>query len=345
MVKSIIMQKSGIESPKVPIGFLSSLWKGIEVVNSHPGLLLIPILLDVLLWFGPHLSILRIMNSVLGVMGSTIGSAQIDPSFMAFSQSFFTNFNLLSFLSFLPLFPPSIMAARMPITTPLGSPIILQINNPAVCVGLAAGLIVISIGLGSIYWVAAGSAMVDQRWTPRETAVRWARTAGIMLVLFLSIALALIVSLFIVLSFNRLISFFWPSGTAFLFQLFLFAMGGILFWLVLFLIFSPHGIVLYQDGFLQAMWNSIETARWIYPLSMWIPILLLGVNVITNNIWSLPDEKDWICILSLLGNAYTSSVLVTASFAYYQDKRRWIGEVRALMQSQRTAKPPPASTV
>jgi hypothetical protein len=339
------MLKSGIEAPKAPIGFLASLWKGVGAVNSHPVLLLIPVLLDALLWFGPHLSILNIITPALRAMGSAVTSVQADPAILEFLRDYFTGFNLFTFLSFLPLFPPSIMAARMPSATPLGPPINVQISDPAVCIVTAASLVVFSICLGSIYWVAAGSATVEQRWTVREITSRWARTTGNMLVLVISFAIALLVALFVIFTFNQLISLFWPAGAALLIQLFLFAVGGIFFWLVLFMVFTPHGTVLFQDGLLRAIWNSIETARWIYPLSMWIPILMLVLNVIATSIWSLPDEKDWISVLSVLGNAYTSSVLVTASFVYYRDKRRWIGEVRALMQSQRATDTPPNSTL
>jgi hypothetical protein len=343
MVKLFIMQKAGIQAPRAPIGFLPSLWRGVEAVNSHPGLLLIPLLLDAWLWFGPRLSIQAGVTPSLRALESAAASFQVDPALLKSLEGFFAGFNLFNLLSFLPLFPPSIMAARESSGTPVGAPIGLQIADPAVCIISAAGLVILSLCLGSMYWVAAGSAASEQRWTLREMADRWARTAGIVIATVFLFGMAFAVSFFAVSSLSQFIILFWPAGAVMVVQLFLFAAGGIFFWLILFMVFTPHGAVAFQDGLLRAMWNSVETARWIYPLSMWFPILLIILNVVATSIWSLPDPASWINMISLLGNAYTGSVLATASFAYYLDKRRWIGEVRALMQSRQLADIPPTS--
>jgi hypothetical protein len=343
VVKLSGMQKISAETPKAPIGFFKSLWKGVEAVNSHLWLLFIPVGLDIFLWFGPHVSVAEVLAPFLQTVESAIRSAQGDPSLFAPIRDFFANFNLMAVLSNLPLFPPSIMAARMPVQTPLGLPIVLQVRDPLTGSLLALAIFLGSLGLGSVYWLMAGRAITDRGWSLQSFAARWIRTVGVVFGILILIAILILAILLISLIVVGVLGLVWLEGSIFLMQLLLFGAIGILFWVVLFLVFSPHGTVLYQDGILRAMWNSIETSRWVYPLSMWVPIFFLVLNMVAIQIWALPAENDWLGILSILGNAYTGSVLVVASLIYYRDKRRWIEEVRALIQSQKAATLPPVS--
>jgi hypothetical protein len=328
------MEKNEIEGPKPPIGFLSSLWRGVETVNSHPDLLIIPILLDALLWFGPRLSINELISPLLQSLQSAVVANGGDPSNMVAIRQWASSFNLLSFLSFLPLYPPSLMAFRAPAQSPLGLPEVVQINNPLSLVALAAGFFLLSILIGSIYWVEAGRAALEKAMPLREIPGRLIRAVTVMLTLSFTLGIFVFGLLMIVIFFGSLLALVWPSGIALFLQLIFFMGGGSIFWIFLFVVFSVHGAILHRDNLLRSIWNSIETSRWMYPLSMWIPILLIGLYLLTINIWSLPKDNNWIGFLAVLGNAYTGSVLVTASIAYYREKRRWIEEIRSLLQSR-----------
>jgi hypothetical protein len=339
------MLKTGIETPKAPIGFLRSLWKGVEAVNAHLWLLLIPVGLDAFLWLGPRLSIAGLAYPWLAMLESTLRSAQNDTSFLIPLRQILADFNLFKLLSNLPLFPPSLMVDYMPTQSPLGAPVIYPVQDSLTALGLTLALVLASLFLGSGYWVMAGAALSGRSIRARDLFLRWLRTvAAVFLLLILSVCI-LVGGFFLSLMVSSLIGIFWVEGSIFLMQLFLFAFFGLLFWLVLFVVFTPHGIILHQDGILRAVWNSVETSRWIYPLSMWIPILYLILNMLLLGIWSLPAQTDWLCALGVLGNAYTGSVLVMASLIYYQDKRRWIDEVRILIQSHKAESLPPTTSV
>jgi len=127
---------------------------------------------------------------------------------------------------------------------------------------------------------------------------------------------------------------------AILSQLFFFLGGGFLFWVFLFFIFSVHGVILFRDGILQSIRNSVVTSRWLYPISIWIPILLLLLQYLVSMVWGLAADANWSGAVGVLGNAYTSSVIVTASMAYYIDKRRWISEIQSQLQARMAVKPP-----
>jgi hypothetical protein len=334
------MEKIGMDGPKPPIGFLSSVWKGIEFVNAHPGIVIVPVLLDVFLWFGPRLSLFPLIHPVLDYLNTSLPANQLNPATMDALSQAAQKYNLFSLLALIPLFPPSLMAGTAPAQTPLGNPIVIVIANWWQCLGLVPVLIAGSILIGSLYWLVAGRSTQTGKWTSKEWIGRWARTVLVMLLLagsFLVLVLGVTVPALIVISLIGLIS---VDGAGILSQLFFFLGGGFLFWIFLFFMFSIHGIVLCRDGILQSIRNSVVTSRWLYPISIWIPILLILLQYLVSMVWALAGDANWTGAMGILGNAYTSSVIVMASMAYYLDKRRWISEIQSYLQTRAAAKPP-----
>jgi hypothetical protein len=334
------MDKIAIDGPKPPIGFLSSLWRGIEFVNAHPGVLIVPVAIDAFLWFGPHLSLQSLVNPLLESIGSALAANQVTPVMMDAIRQAAQSYNLFSLLAFIPLFPPSLMAGTVPAQTPLGAPIVVAIANWWQVAGIAPLLIAGSILIGSLYWLMVGKSTQMGGWTPGEWFGRWFRTVSVMLLLggsFLILILGITLPVLFIISMIGLVS---VDAAGILSQLFFFLGGGFLFWVFLFFMFSLHGIILYRDGILQSIRNSVVTSRWLYPLSIWIPILLILLQYLISTVWSLAGDANWTGAVGVLGNAYTSSVIVTASMAYYIDKRRWISEIQSFLQTRLAAKPP-----
>jgi len=334
------MDKIAIDGPRPPIGFLSSLWKGIEFVNAHPGIMVVPVLIDVFLWFGPHLSLVPLINPVLTSLNTTLAANQLNPTMMDALRQALEKYNLFSLLAFIPLFPPSLMTGAAPGQTPLGTPIIISLANWWQCLGIIPALIAVSILIGSLYWLLAGRSAQGAKWTRGDWLWRYSRTVIVMLLLcasFLILILGISIPVLFVISVIGVVS---VDIASILSQLFFFLGGGFLFWVFLFFIFSVHGVILFRDGILQSIRNSVVTSRWLYPISIWIPILLLLLQYLISMVWGLAADANWSGAVGVLGNAYTSSVIVTASMAYYIDKRRWISEIQSQLQSRMAVKPP-----
>jgi len=334
------MDKIAIDGPRPPIGFLSSLWKGIEFVNAHPGIMVVPVLIDVFLWFGPHLSLVPLINPVLTSLNTTLAANQLNPTMMDALRQALEKYNLFSLLAFIPLFPPSLMTGAAPGQTPLGTPIIISLANWWQCLGIIPALIAVSILIGSLYWLLAGRSAQGAKWTRGDWLWRYSRTVIVMLLLcasFLILILGISIPVLFVISVIGVVS---VDIASILSQLFFFLGGGFLFWVFLFFIFSVHGVILFRDGILQSIRNSVVTSRWLYPISIWIPILLLLLQYLVSMVWGLAADANWSGAVGVLGNAYTSSVIVTASMAYYIDKRRWISEIQSQLQSRMAVKPP-----
>ncbi len=340
---NFFMEKITIDGPKAPIGFLSSVWKGIEYINAHPGVLVIPVILDAFLWFGPHLSVYALVDPVIDSMTFAALSNPANTTMIDALKLAAEKFNLFSLLALIPLVPPSLMSGISPDRTPFGNPLILPVENWLVVILLAAGLIVLSLLIGSVYWVWAGSATQTASWKLKDLLGRWIRTVLMMFLLCMAFLLVILVFMIPVLFLISLVALASPGIGAVLSQLFFFLGGGFLFWVILFFMFSMHGTALYRDGMMAAVWNSINTSRWMYPMSIWIPLLLVLLNFLTSSIWSLAPDNSWAGAVGVLGNAYTSTVVVLASMAYYIDKRRWIEEVRTYLQTRMADKIPPGA--
>src|SRR5512146_2500050 len=116
--------------PIRPPQLIQSLVGGFNTVASHIYLIALPVILDLLLWFGPHvrlktlmepamLDMLRFMreNGSLDLRGVLDGVESV-------WKVFLEQFNLLSTVSTIPVGVPSLMVGQLPIKTPLGSPLI-----------------------------------------------------------------------------------------------------------------------------------------------------------------------------------------------------------------------------
>jgi hypothetical protein len=107
-----------------------------------------------------------------------------------------------------------------------------------------------------------------------------------------------------------------------------------LFWVAVYLMFTPHGIVRYRLGVLRAMLESALVVRW-NPLSTAGFIgLALGISWLTGLVWNLPDEGSWFSALAVLGHAFVSATLLAASYAFYQSRREWLVMLRTAYQEQ-----------
>jgi hypothetical protein len=337
------MEKIAVDGPKTPIGFLSSLWKGVEFVNANPGVLFIPVIMDSFLWLGPHLSVQNLMKPFIDSLTYTTVTNAANATIIDALNLAAEKFNLFSVLAFLPFFPPSLMAGVAPDQNPFGNPVVVPVANGFLALLLFAGLFATSLLIGSGYWVWAGRATQSAPWKAADAFGRWVRTILVMVLLcgaFLILLLAFLIPGIILIS---LITMLIPGVGSVLLQLFYLLGGGFIFWVLLFIMFSMHGTVLYRDNILASVWNSINTSRWMYPISIWIPLLLILLNFLTASIWSLAPDGNWAGMVGIVGNAYTSSVVVVASMAYYMDKRRWIDEVRIFLQTRTAGKIPPGT--
>jgi hypothetical protein len=214
----------------------------------------------------------------------------------------------------------------------LGLPISVSIAEPASVIGLWLLLTVVGLGLGSRYhlWIARRIAPPGETGNGWKT---WLRIMALAAIAYVTITAYLVVSLLAA----SLIANFVP----FLGVVILFLSFTLLFWLVVYLFFTPHGIVRYKMGLLQALMESAAVVR----LNMMPTLSFLGlafaVSWLTSQVWLLPPEASWLGLLALLGHAFVSSMLWLGSYAFYQGRRDWLAVNQGTLGSRDMRSDPP----
>jgi hypothetical protein len=332
MIKSPIVDDKQADVPKPPINFLLSLWKGLEAVNSYPLMLVIPVLLDCFLWFGPHFSMAPWFATHQSIFpaGTFTDAANNGADVL---KQFFQEFNLASLLSTGWFFPPSLMAYSTLNTNPVGVPLTYPLISTLQILEFCFAFTLLSLPLGSLYWALAGLAVEREARTWRGLLGGWGRVLALLIIFAIAYILMLVFIGLPILFLVTVLSVVSSAAPLVLTCGLFFASWAIL-WVVLFIAFSPHDAVLFRSNPIQAVLRSVETVRIQYPSAM-IPLVLWGGLLwLTRMIWGLPPQTDWVGLVGIVGSAYTSSVLVAASLEYYRDRRRWVAESKAFFAAR-----------
>jgi hypothetical protein len=103
--------------------------------------------------------------------------------------------------------------------------------------------------------------------------------------------------------------------------------AGLLIWLLIPLVFSPHGIIVNRYTIWVSMRESIRLTRWTLPTTSLLLLCILLLSEGLNMVWSLPEETSWWTLVGIVGHAFVSTSLLAASFVYYRDADRWVQQV------------------
>jgi hypothetical protein len=321
--------------PEKPIGVVQAMVTGFDRVAAKPVLILPILLLDLMLWFGPHLSIASLIP---GDISAWLAPGAVDPAtteqlsliqaaldlvrdrvnlFSALSVlPTGMPFNLLVATASLPAGIPSLMARRLPLENPFGYPAVVSIDSPFV--GLLAWGVLILIGLGA--------AVFYHRWLAHQLEdqeefgsgwLAWVR----MFILFI---MAYIGSLIIIGVTILLASLIGQISTLISAALILLGMS-LLFWAAIYLVFTAHGIIRYGLGLVQAMLESVYIVRTNLLSTIGLLFFAFGITwFATDQIWLIPEDHSWYGMLGIIGNAFVGATLITGSYAYYQGRRSWL---------------------
>ena len=313
-----------------PIGVFAAFATGFDRVAARPLLIIPPLLLDLLLWLGPHLRTAGIFGWVQdqiqarasGLAGEQ--AAMVRESILSLSE----RFNLLSSLSTLPFGVPSLMAGRMPVQNPLGQGNPLEVAQPGFAILLWLSLSGLGLAFGAYYqhWIARAIASEAQLGSTWLAAIRM---VGFGFVLFIG-AIVTATSVGLAFGVASLILPLFGVGVLYLGLI-------MMFWLAVYLAFTPHGIVRYNLGVVRAMLESIVLVRWNLLSTVGFFLLGFGAYWVMGLIWALPAETSWFSALAVVGHGFVSTTLVAGSYAYYQGRREWLEQARAVRSRPPTA--------
>ncbi len=317
-----------------PPRLIPALVEGFDAITKHILLILFPILLDMLIWFAPHLRLKKMIEAFLAEM--TLFTLNEGPELTSMIETgrevwlqTAEQINLAVVLRSYPVGIPSLMSSALPMETPLGTPWMLEISSA----GYAILLIVLLLGTGLIggtfYYLVVAQAALDSDIQWKEIFSKWPRAC------LRVISLALLwLGFFLVVSIpaSCLVSVVTLAGLSFG-PLMVFFYGGFLIWLVFPLLFSAHGIFVKNLGVWPSIRNGIRITNIALPTTI---LFFVSVFLLTQGLdllWRIPPADSWLLLLGIAGHAFVVTGVLSASFVYYRDADRWVTSLSQQRQS------------
>jgi hypothetical protein len=315
--------------PPAP-NLIGAIRSGFDAIANNILLILFPIALDLFLWIGPRLRLTDMIKSISDQIFKVYSSQ--DPGLMEIIQpiqevwsGIAEHFNLWAALRTYPVGITSLMVSRMPKTSPLGLLAkweLYTLGNAFIAFVLIS---IIGIAFGTLYFSVVGQAAVGGEVSWRSAFNRWPWAS--LQMLFLAI-LFLVFIFFISIPASFILSFVLLSGISFG-SCILFVFAGFIFWMILPLVFAPHGIVLNQNSFFSSLKVSTNLIRKTLPTTVLFILVIFLLSKGLDILWVVPAESSWIMLIGILGHAFITTGLLASSFVYYRDALSWIqGMVR-----------------
>ena len=317
---------------------VSAFRAGFDAIANHIALIAFPIALDLFLWLGPRLRLAELirsmMNQLIGLYSfqDTGMTEMLEMGKKAWLQ-LAEEFNLLVALRSYPVGIPSLMVSKLPVGGPLGGPLLVEIRSLGGAF-LAWGLItLIGLVVGTLYFavVAQAALLGEVNW--RQVFSNWPQAS--LQVVFLALFWAVVI-LAVSIPGSFIVTLVAFGGFTFG-QCALLLYAGFVFWLILPLIFSPHGIIANQDKMITSVKVSINLMRKTLPTTV---IFLLAVFLLSkglNLLWLIPVETSWFTLVGIIGHAFVTTGLLAASFVYYRDAVHWVSAVFQLKEIVRSS--------
>ena len=330
------MNRQKLEELPPPPGVMGSLRHGFNAVSSHVWLILLPLMLDLLLWLGPRLSVGTLVNPFFKLafsqMRTTMTSASDLQRFAVYQSTFnemVERFNLLSLIGRLQTFPvgiSSLLAQTMPVQNPLGSQDVVQITSLPGFLGLAFLFTVVGWAMGGLYFRSVSGIALGDANRVTMISLSWAILQTLILSFLWVVGLIVIlIPTMVVLTFLTLLSPLLASGILLIALFFS-------FWLIVPLFFTPHGIFVRRQNAFYSIFTSLKMARFTLPTSALFVLCVFLLTTGLNYLWSVPTGDSWMLLVGIAGHAFITTALLAASFVYYRDMNAWLQRVFEQLQ-------------
>ncbi len=320
------MNNNTAPSMTTPPRLMNAFTTGFNVVANHVYLILFPVALDLLLLFAPRLHIKTLAAPFLAELGQSLpAGAQPEMAEMLQTagqmwQSLIGRFNLASTLRSFPVGVPSLIAAEGPLVTPLGQPPVFEV--PTLGAALSAWLLfgLIGLTLGSAYFHLLARVSSGKPGGATMGQITWSTMQSVGL--FCLMVMIIVMVTLPVFLFLAVMTMFSSALTQFALLL----VSIFIIWLLLPLVFSPHGIFAFQLDALRSTLISYRLVRFFLPGTGLFLLMSLLISQGMDILWRVPPEDSWMMLIGIAGHAFISTGLTAASFVYYYGGMRWMQE-------------------
>lgn len=321
------MQK--LETLPPPPGVIASLQAGFNVVSNRVVLITLPVLLNAFLWLGPRLSVgqwygalLNDWITLLKQNGFPAKDLAVYTENAPILVEFFEKLNWLGWIRTMPVGIPALLLDlpnKFPVQTPLGIQSVIQLSSFVVVAGSVLLLTFIGwLGGGLYFRIVAGASLGEE-----EAGI------GLIRALTQTILLSIIwvvASVIILLPF-LLVMTVLAAISAVLAEVAFFIVLFFLFWLIVPLFFTPHGIFARKQNAVVSIMSSLRMSRFTLPTSSMFVLSVFLLSRGLSYLWTIPTSDSWLLLVGILGHAFISTTLLAASFVYYRDMNNWLQNV------------------
>jgi len=301
------------------MGVIDTLSAGYNLVNQRLWLILVPVLLDLLLWLGPRLSVAPLLMEMVRFippateMGPDYAEAleQARQAMLQMAQEF----NLLGLLAAGFLGVPSLMGVTS-LSASFSGHVVFMLYDWLAVFLLAIALTIASVWLGAIYLVPLAQVVREGR-VMLPALVRQCWITGWRLLLYVTFLLAIMafwgaplsLVIGIIMAFN-------PDLATFFVGLLWIA----ILWVAFYLFFVVQSVTVGQTGVLRSLWNSLNVVRWNLGSALGLVILVNLVQRGMPIVWRWLAQEPWGVPLGIVGNAYIGTGLTAATMIFYRDR-------------------------
>jgi hypothetical protein len=308
-----------------PPRLIGSVVAGFNAVASHIYLIIFPVTLDLLLWLGPHVRVKALLapsvNNFFTWVAASDNSADIKDllkSSQDLLQSMLAQANLLVGLRTWPVGVPSLFFGAPSMQTPMGSAPIIEMPN--LLTTFLTWILIILTGTlaGSVFFNSVSNASFDQKKPFSVQLSLWQFGQCILLAVLLVVLVILIL-----IPFSLIVSLFGIFSPA-LAEFAAWAILFLLIWLLLPLIFSAHGIFVFNFNSLISITTSVRLVRFFLPGAGVFLVMAFLLNEGMDIIWRMSPASSWLTLAGVAGHGFIGSALLAGSFIYYGSGMRWM---------------------
>lgn len=298
---------------------INAIKAGMDMISSHLSVLLLPLALDSLLWFGPRLSVQNIMTSFFDqVVALNVHNNIPVTDLLANRDGFIeklSQFNLFSILRTFPIGVSSLVSGNLTIENPLGAQSIIPVGSAFSLFGWLILLTFIGWILGGLYfnWV---SGIIGSRDGWHGTGRTLLQTL-LFSVIFTAITFMIGMPILFVLGILGLIN-------AGILEVAMFILALISAWIIVPIFFSPLGIYVRGQNAFYSIYTSFRMARFTLPTSSMFVLAMFVISQGLNYLWAVPEDNSWMGLVGIAGHAFVTTALLAASLIYYRDLNNWL---------------------
>jgi len=305
------------------LSIIDCLSAGYRFLGWRIELLIIPLVLDFMLWLGPRFGVAPIFDALAESYTTAASMEGLTPDLQLIFDQFAVSVREIGQYTNLADGLVSGAVLHVPTLGPVGAPVnatIITVANPLAalllwfCFGLIGVLLgVIYLGLLARRLPIGGMAYVDLGGFVGATVLHWLRAVGFILLVFVLLLAIYIPTAFVI----TLLMFISPAlGTAALAST-----GALALVLFFYLYFVTAAIVMDNLGVWPAIVRSVQLVR----QNFWATLGFISVSTLIG--WGfallaaqIAQNAAWLHVAALIVNAYIGTGLALALLVFYRSR-------------------------